>query len=62
MHNRNDEGYKYDATLKNSYVLVSAFEDGEYIIPVKLEVKEFKDKNNSLYVAIALNGIKKKRS
>ena len=31
------------------YVLVSAFEDGEYIVPVKLEVKEFRDKNNALY-------------
>ena len=59
VHNRNDEGYKPDPTLKNTYVLVSAFEDGSNIIPVKLEIKEFVDKDNSLYVAIALESIKK---
>lgn len=59
VHNRNDEGYKKDPTLKAVYVLVSAFEDGSYIVPVKLEVKEFNDKNNTLYVAIALESIKK---
>lgn len=59
VHNRNDEGYKYDHTLKDTYVLVSAFEDGENIVPVKLEIKEFRDKKNSLYVAIALESIKK---
>lgn len=59
VHNRNDEGYKYDPTLKNVYVLVSAFEDGSNIVPVKLEIKEFVDKDNTLYVAIALESIKK---
>lgn len=59
VHNRNGEKYKVDSSLKNVYVLVSAFEDGENIVPVKLEVKEFNDKNNSLYVAIALESIKK---
>ena len=59
VHNRNAEGYKYDPTLKDTYVLVSAFEDGDYVIPVKLEIKEFTDKENSLYVAIALERIKK---
>lgn len=59
VHNRNKEGYKVDPTLKNTYVLVSVFEDGSDIYPVKLEVKEFSDKDNSLYVAIALEGIKK---
>jgi len=59
VHNRNNQGYKEDITLKNAYVLLSAFEDGEEIVPVKFEVKEFKDKPNSLYVAITLNGIKK---
>lgn len=58
-HNRNDEGYKVDTSLKNVYVLASAFVDGENIIPVKLEVKEFSDKENTLYVAIALESIKK---
>lgn len=58
VHNRNEEGYKYDPTLKDTYVLVSAFEDEGNIVPVKLEIKEFFDKNNSLYVAIALERIK----
>lgn len=59
VHNRNSEGYKPDVTLKAVYVLVSAFEDGGNIVPVKLEIKEFVDKNNTLYVAIALESIKK---
>ena len=58
-HNRNIEGYKADGSLNNVYVLASAFEDGENIIPVKLEVKEFSDKTNTLHVAIALERIKK---
>ena len=59
VHNRNEQGYKPDSTLKNVYVLVSAFEDGGEIVPVKMEVKEFADKQNTLYVAIALKSIKK---
>lgn len=59
VHNRNSDGYKPDPTLKSVYVLVSAFEDGNNIIPVKLEIKEFADKDNTLYVAIALESIKK---
>ena len=59
IHNKNSIGYKPDATLKNMYVLVSAFEDGNNIVPVKLEIKEFTDKPNSLYVAVALENIKK---
>ena len=59
VHNRNADGYKPDPTLKNVYVLVSAFEDGNQIVPVKLEIKEFADKDNTLYVAIALESIKK---
>ena len=59
VHNRNDEGYKSDLTLDNVYVLVSAFEDGDRVVPVKLEVKEFYDKENTLYVAISLESIKK---
>ena len=50
---------KVDTSLKNVYVLTSAFVDGDNIIPVKLEVKEFSDKENTLYVAIALESIKK---
>ena len=53
------DNYKPDPTLKNVYVLMSAFEDGENIVPVKLEVKEFRDKKNTLYVAVSLDVIKK---
>ena len=56
VHNRNIEGYKTDPTLENVYVLMSAFVSGDLIYPVKLEIKEFKDKPNTLYVAITLNG------
>ena len=59
VHNRNGDGYKYDPTLKDTYVLVSAFEDADNIVPVKFEIKEFFDKKNSLYVAIALESIKR---
>lgn len=57
VHNRNDY-YKIDPTLKAVYVMFSAFEDGENIIPVKLVVKEFIDKPNTLYVAVSLDAIK----
>ena len=56
VHKR--ENYKEDPTLANMYVLVSAFKEGDDIVPVKLEIKEFKDKENALYVAIALESIK----
>ena len=59
VHNRNDEGYKPDPNLKEMYVLVSAFEDGDNIVPVKLEIKEFSNRENKLYVAVALESIKK---
>lgn len=61
VHNRNDIGYKLDPTLKNVYVLTSAFQNGENIVPVKLEVKQFTGKKNTLYVAVALNPIKTKK-
>ncbi|MGN0449428.1 MAG: hypothetical protein ACI4G0_03605 [Ruminococcus sp.] len=57
VHNRNDY-YKIDPTLKAVYVMFSAFKDGENIIPVKLVVKEFIDKPNTLYVAVSLDAIK----
>ena len=37
---------------------MSAYQDGDFIVPVKLEVKQFKDKQNTLYVAISLEKIK----
>lgn len=58
VHNRNKEGYKTDPTLNAVYVLISAFRDGKFVVPVKLEIKEFKDKTNGLYVAIALEKVK----
>ena len=58
IHNRNG-AYKSDPTLENVYVLASAFVDGSEIVPIKLEIKEFRDKENALYVAIALESIKK---
>ena len=57
IHKRDD--YKPDPTLENVFVIMSAYQDGEYIVPVKLEVKQFKDKQNTLYVAISLEKIKK---
>ena len=57
MHNR--ANYKPDPTLNNVFVLISAYQDGDFIVPVKLEVKKFKDKKNTLYVAISLEKIKK---
>ncbi len=44
-----------DTTLKQTYVLASAFSDGKDMYPVKLLVKEFKDKPNKLYVAVVVN-------
>ena len=39
IHNRTN--YKPDPTLDNVFVLMSAYQDGENIVPVKLEVKQF---------------------
>ena len=61
VHNRNNDGYKTDPTLQNMYVLVSAFQNIDDIIPVKFEIKEFSDKQNALYIAVALESIKKDR-
>ena len=51
--------YFFCYIVDNVYVLASAFFDDQSIVPVKLEVKEFSDKKNTLYVAIALESIKK---
>ena len=56
-----DEDYKVDDTLQNVYVMMGAFEDGDEIVPVKLAVKEFSDKQNTLYVTLTANGIKNSR-
>jgi len=44
--------------LKQTYVLASAFRDGNDLVPVNLTVKEFKDgKDNKLHVAISTQKI-----
>ena len=44
-------------TLLQTDVLLSAFADENGIVPVRLTVKEFKDKENSLYALITLGKI-----
>lgn len=47
--------------LKYDYVLLSAFQDGDYIIPVEFHVKEMNEgatTNNKLYVSVTLGKIK----
>lgn len=43
--------------LKQVYVLLSAMQDGESIIPVQFEIKQYVDDNNRLYLAVALTKI-----
>lgn len=45
-----------DPGLQQVYVLISAMED-DGIVPIQLEVKEFLDKDNQLYLAVTLNKI-----
>ncbi|MBQ8566487.1 MAG: hypothetical protein IJ445_02740 [Clostridia bacterium] len=54
----NNPKHKPDPTLENMFVLVSAYQDENYIVPIKLEVKKFKDKKNNLYVIISSGKIK----
>ena len=58
IESHNNIDHKYDPTLENMFVLMSAYQEGDYIVPIKLEVKKFKDKQNTLYVAISLEKIK----
>lgn len=47
--------------LKYDYVLISAFKDGTYIVPVEFHIKEQLEKtrqNNRLYVSVTLGKIK----
>lgn len=57
VHKRSN--YKPDPTLDAVFVLMSAYQDEDSVVPVKLEIKKFKDKQNALYVAISLEKIKK---
>ena len=46
---------KENQRLKQVYVLVSAFKDESGISPVQLEVKEYHDAQNKLYLAVAMS-------
>lgn len=48
---------KENHRLKQVYVLLSALKDGQSIIPVQFEIKQFVDDNNRLYLAVALTKI-----
>ncbi len=48
---------KENARLKQVYVLLSVMRDGDSIIPVQFEVKQYIDNNNRLYLAVALTKI-----
>lgn len=47
-----------DSRLKQVAVLVSAFQDGDRIVPVQFEIKEFNNQSNKLYVSVTLRNIK----
>ena len=47
-----------DSRLKQVAVLVSAFQDGNRIVPVQFEIKEFNNQPNKLYVSVTLRDIK----
>ena len=54
-----DDKYKgtrrEDTALKNMYVLASAFKDGDRIIPVQLEIKNYDTKENKLHFTVTLD-------
>lgn len=43
--------------LLQTYVLVSGYKDGENIVPVQLEVKEFRQRGKNLYMTVILTKI-----
>ena len=47
-----------DADLNRVAVLVSAFQDGERVVPVQFEIKESDGRPNKLYVSVTLRDIK----
>ena len=46
-----------DINFEAGYVLFSAFKSQEYVIPVKLEIKQKKDVHNILYVVVSMTKI-----
>jgi len=58
VHKDKKEGTsKENKDLKRVYVLASAYTDGESIVPVEFEVKEYKERDNSLYMTVVLRKI-----
>lgn len=57
-------GDKYAGTVREvsdlarTAVLVSAFQDGDRIVPVQFEIKEFNNQPNKLYISVTLRDIK----
>lgn len=43
--------------LLQTYVLMSAYKDGKSVVPVQLEVKEFRQRGKSLYMTVMLTKI-----
>ena len=49
--------YRENPRLKQVYVMMSLLQDGNYVIPVQFEVKEYKNSDNRLYLTVALSKI-----
>ncbi len=48
-----------DTNLKQSYVLISAFKNGEFIVPVEINIKEFKNgQENKMHMTVTLKKIR----
>ena len=52
------KNYKGNENLKKTYVLISAFSDKSNVAPVQLEVKNFENQPNGLYLNVVLSKIK----
>ena len=52
------KNYKSNLGLKKTYVLISAFSDNSNVVPVQLEVKNFENQPNGLYLNVILSKIK----
>ena len=52
------KNYKRNENLKKTYVLISAFSDKSNVVPVQLEVKNFENQPNGLYLNVVLSKIK----
>lgn len=52
------KNYKGNENLKKTYVLISAFSDKSNVVPVQLEVKNFENQPNGLYLNVILSKIK----